>query len=270
MAASIQQRRESILSLLYQDGHVEVSRLTETLRVSEATVRRDLRQLEREGLAQVSHGGASVPRSSGFSYMARAMRNVEAKRVIGRLAGDLVADEDQLFIDSGTTCFAMTKYLRARRGLSVIVNSVRTAQELDAPGMRVILLGGQYRPERMDAVGPLASSTLERLRGYRAFIGCDGLGMEFGPTAVDIESASIFGQAVRNAREAVMLVDETKFNHPSLYRIEEWKRFGTVVTNREPGEAWRSFFEGEGIRLIVPEEPAGEASATARAGHETR
>ncbi len=254
MAPAIQQRRDTILALLYQDGFVTVTRLTEALGVSEATVRRDLRQLSGEGLVQLTHGGASILRSHDYSFMAKAMRNVEAKRVIGRLAGDLVHDDDQLFIDSGTTCFALARFLRPRRGLSVIVNSVRTAQELDTPGLRVILIGGQYRPERMDAIGPLASATLERLRGYRAFIGCDGLGIDFGPTAVDIESASLFGLAMRNARETILLADADKFDQPSLYRIEDWQRIATVVTDRAPSPVWIDFFRRQGIRLLTPAE----------------
>jgi hypothetical protein len=113
--------------------------------VSEATVRRDLHGLAAEGLLQLNHGGASVVRGSDHSFLSKLTQNVEAKQTIAQLAAQLVCDGEQLFLDSGTTCFAMTAFLRAKRGLSVIVNSIRTAQEL-APGINVLMLGGQYRP----------------------------------------------------------------------------------------------------------------------------
>jgi DeoR family fructose operon transcriptional repressor len=232
---------------------VEVSTLSADLGVSEATVRRDLRNLADEGLLDLTHGGASVARGSDHSFLSRAVRNVEAKQIIGQLAADMLADADQVFLDSGTTCYEMTRYLRGKKGLSVIVNSIRTAQELFNPGMNVVLLGGQYRPDRMDAVGPMAAASLERLRGYRAFFGSDGVGMDFGPTAIDIESASLFGQAVQNAREAVLLIDSSKLNSPALYRIVEWPAISTVITECQPESAWLDFFNNQGIKVIFPQ-----------------
>ncbi len=252
MANGLSQRRDSILTLLYQEGYVEVAALAEKLGVSEATVRRDLRSLADEGQLELSHGGASVAQKHDYSFISKSLRNIEAKRRIAQLASDLVQDGDQLFLDSGTTCFEMTKHLRARRGLSVIVSSTRMAQELVAPGLTVILLGGQYRPERMDMVGPLASATLDRLRGYKAFIGTDGLGMEFGPSSIDIESASLFGQAVQNARETLLLADHTKFHSPSLYRTMAWKDVTNIITDIEPDPNWTAFFAREGIHLYYP------------------
>lgn len=254
MTISMQQRREGILVKAYQHGRVEVSALSSELGVSEATVRRDLRNLADEGLLELNHGGASITRASDHSFLSKAVRNVDAKRIIGQLAADMVMDGDQIFLDSGTTCFEMTRYLRSKKGLSVIVNSIRTAQELYSPGMNVVILGGQYRPDRMDSIGPMAAASLERLRGYRAFFGSDGLGMDFGPTATDIESASIFGQAVQNAREAVLLIDGSKFDAPALYRIVKWPAVSTVVTDRQPETAWLEFFNNQGINVVCPEE----------------
>ena len=128
----------------------------------------------------------------------------------------------------------MVPFLKRKRGLSIIVNSARLALELDAPGMSVILLGGQYRPDRMDTVGPLAIATLDQLRGYLCFIGADGLDMDFGPAAADIESADLNRLAVRNARETVLLVDHTKFAAPSLFKIVDWEPISRVVTDQPP------------------------------------
>jgi DeoR/GlpR family transcriptional regulator of sugar metabolism len=253
MASTIQQRRDEILSQAYQSGHITVRQVAEALDVSEATVRRDLHELAAEGRLELTHGGASVVRISDYSFISKAARNIEAKRTIARLACELIADGEQLFLDSGTTCFEMTSYLRGKKGLSVIVNSVRTAQELQAPGINVLLLGGQYRPERMDSVGPITFEVLERLRGYRAFLGTDGISRDFGLTAVDIDSAHIFTLAARNARECVLLVDSSKFDHPSLYKITDLSSVSTVITEKEPSVEWRDFLNEQNVTLIYPE-----------------
>jgi DeoR family fructose operon transcriptional repressor len=254
MTASMQQRRQATLAQAYQHGFVEVARLSKDLNVSEATVRRDLHNLAEEGLVRLTHGGATVVKGSDHSFISKSTRHVDSKKLVGHLAATMVADGDQIFIDSGTTCFEMIGPLRSKKGLSVIVNSIRTAQELYAPSLNVLLLGGQYRPDRLDTVGPMASASLERLRGYRPFIGSDGIGMDFGPTAIDIESASIFGQAVSNAKEAVLLVDQSKFDSPALYRIAKWDKVTTVVTETRPDDNWSDFFTKEGIKVVYPQD----------------
>ena len=254
MTSTIQQRREAAMDHVYRLGHVSVRQLAEDLGVSEATVRRDLQGLAAEGLLELTHGGASVVRTPDYSFISKSRRNIEAKRTIAKMACELISDGEQLFLDSGTTCFEMTSFLRSKKSLSVIVNSVRTAQELEAPGVNVLLLGGQYRPDRMDTVGPIAFEALEQLRGYRAFLGTDGMSLDFGLTSVDIDSAHIFALATRNARECILLADSSKFDQPSLYKITDFHCISTVITEKKPSPEWEQFFENQMVKVLYPKE----------------
>lgn len=248
-----QQRTEHILSQVLSHGHVTVRALATQLSVSEATVRRDLRLLADDRQIELVHGGATPPRNSDFSFRSKAMRNVQAKRVVGQLAAELLNDNDHIFLDSGTTCFAMAPFVKIRRNLTVIVNSVRLIEELaDAPNLNVIVLGGRYRSDRMDNIGPLTTSMLDQLRGYIAFVGADGLSMDFGPTAGDVESADLYRLAVKNARDVIVVVDHSKFMTPSLYKIVDWDRISTVVTDQTPADEWLAFFNARNIEVITP------------------
>jgi DeoR/GlpR family transcriptional regulator of sugar metabolism len=251
---SFRQRREKILATIFEKRHVTARDLAVDLSASEATVRRDLRAMAAEGEIELVYGGATIRRFSDFSFQSKGKRNVEAKRVIGRLAADLVGDDEQLFLDSGTTCFEMLPFLKVRRRLSMICASARLAIEMDSPGISVILLGGQYRPDRMDTVGPLAAATLDQLRGYLCFIGADGLDKDLGPTAADLESADLNRRAVRNARQTVLLVDHTKFASASLCKIVGWESVSRIVTNRAPTPEWMDFLGARGIQVDYPEE----------------
>lgn len=254
MTSTIQQRRDFILTQAYQSGRVSVRQVAEELNVSEATIRRDLHTIAAEGMLELTHGGALVVRTSDYSFISKSTRNIAAKRTIAKMACDLISNGEQLFLDSGTTCFEMTAFLRSKRSLSVIVNSVRTAQEFQTPGVNVLLLGGQYRPERMDTIGPIAFEVLERLRGYRAFLGTDGLGMDTGLTSVDIDSAYIFTLAARNARECILLADSSKFDHPSLYKTTDFHSISTVITEKRPSPEWETFFKERNINVVFPNE----------------
>lgn len=252
MTLTSQERRDRILAEVLERRHVSAKDLACRIDVSEATVRRDLKALADAGKIDLVYGGATLRRAFDSSFQARLNTNRDAKLTIGRLAAELVGDGAQIFVDSGTTCFEMAPLLKRRRNLSVIVNSARLALELDAPGLNVIVLGGQYRPDRMDTVGPLATATLEQLRGYVCFIGSDGLSMDFGVSAGDVESANLYRLAARHARETVLLADQSKFSVPSLFKIIEWDAVSRVVTDARPADEWTRFFDDRGIECIYP------------------
>lgn len=253
MSATTQQRRDVILSQAFEGRRVTIRRLAEKLEVSQATIRRDLKNLAHTGDLDLVHGGAVLPRKSDFSFDSKEMRNIQAKRIVGKLAAGMVNDGDLIFMDSGTTCFQMVPFLKTKRNLSIITNSARLALELDSPGLNVIVLGGNYRPAHMDTVGPMAQASLEQLRGYTAFVGADGLSMDFGLTASDIDSAAIYRQAISNARESILLADHSKFFSPSLFKIEEFEVISRVITNTLPPPEWKIFLEDKGIDIICPE-----------------
>lgn len=257
-----QQRRNEILAEIRANGHVAVRTLATRWGLSEATVRRDLRSLAGAGKLELVYGGARLPDAADFSFLSKARRNVEAKRVIGRLAAELVQPHDSVFLDSGTTIYEMVPHLRAKRDLTIIVNSMRFAVELGVAGggNNVIVVGGQYRPERMDAAGSMALETLEQLRGFRAFVGADGLSPEFGITACDVESAHLYRLAIRNARETILLVDHTKFAAPSLFKIAELSAVSRIVTDRRPSDEWIECLRERGIALVHPNDRKEEGA----------
>jgi DeoR/GlpR family transcriptional regulator of sugar metabolism len=114
------------------------------------------------------------------------------------------------------------------------------------------MIGGEYRPDRMDTIGPMAVDALNQVRGYMAFIGADGLSMDFGPSASDLASAHLHRQVVQNACATVLLVDHGKFGNASLFQIVDWSHIGTVVTDKDPSKEWSAFFHERGIVVVTP------------------
>ena len=78
--------------------------------------------------------------------------------------------------------------------------------------------------------------------------------MDFGPSASDMASAHLHRVVVENAREAVLLVDSSKFGGASLFQIVDWSRISKVVTDREPDAEWKRFLEEQNIELIFAEQ----------------
>jgi DeoR/GlpR family transcriptional regulator of sugar metabolism len=241
------------MSQLLEHKQVTVKNLASEMDVSDATVRRDLKALADEQGLRLVHGGATLPRERDFSFQARLMRAVEEKKTIGRLASQLIRDGDHVFLDSGTTCSELVPYVKRMHEITILTNSARLALELNAAGIQLFLIGGEYRPDRMDSIGPMAVSTLNQVRGYTAFIGADGLSSDFGPSASDLASAHLHRQVVANAVATVLLVDHSKFGNASLFQIVEWSQISTVITNKEPDGHWKQFFSDRNIALLFPD-----------------
>ena len=226
--------------------------LAQQMGVSDATVRRDLKALADEQELELNHGGATVSPNCDYSFNAKSLRARKEKQIIGRLAGELLQNGDHIFLDSGTTCSQVVPYVKRLLNVTVLANSSRLALELKGSNAQLFLIGGEYRPHRMDTVGPMALATLKGVRGYVAFMGADGLSMDFGPSASDVDSAHLHRIVVENAKSTVLLVDHTKLGNPSLFQIAAWDRIDKVVTDRSPGGQWREFFEQSGIELLYP------------------
>ncbi len=245
-------RRKQIMSQLLEHKQVRIKDLATEMAVSDATVRRDLKALADEQGLRLVHGGAALPRERDFSFQSRQMHCVEEKRIIGQLASQLIREGEHVFLDSGSTCSQLVPHVRQMHEVTVLANSARLALELNAPGVHLFLIGGQYRPDRMDSVGPLAVSTLNQVRGYTAFIGADGLSTDFGPSASDLASADLHRQVIANALTTVLLVDHTKFAGASLFQIVGWSQISKVVTDREPDDVWTQFFADNDISVVFP------------------
>ncbi len=241
------------MAQLLDKKHVTVRELAQTMDVSDATVRRDLRILAEEQGLELTHGGASLSQERDYSYQAKSLRSMDAKRIIGHLAGSLVQDGEHIFLDSGTTCSQIVPSLRHKHDVTVLANSARLALELETSNVNLFLMGGEYRPDRMDTIGPMAMASLNTLRGYTAFVGTDGISMDFGPSAGDIESAHLHRQVVTNARKTVLLADHSKFDRASLFQIVDWKLIKTVVTDQRPSDAWLEFLAELSIDVCYPE-----------------
>lgn len=240
------------MAQLLDKTQVNVKSLATEMGVSDATVRRDLRALAGEHGLTLTHGGAALPRERDFSYQAKQLRATEEKRIIGRLAAALVQNGDRVFLDSGTTCSEMAPYVKQLRELTVLTNSARLALELNTSGVQLFLVGGEYRPDRMDTVGPMAENALNQVRGYVAFIGTDGVSMDFGPSAGDVASAHVQRQVIQNASRTVLLADHNKFGNASMFQIVDWSQINTVVTDKEPDAQWSEFFHEKGIQAVFP------------------
>jgi DeoR family fructose operon transcriptional repressor len=227
------QRREHIRLLVRESGIARVEDLRRELKVSVATVRRDLEVLEEEGLLRRVHGGAVSMESRLEEAVFDDKTNQFSieKRAIAEKAYKLIGQEESLYLDGGSTTLCLARLLKERNDLTVVTNSLRAAAELADSGPRVILTGGELRRISQTMVGPLTSAVLEQVRVDKAFMGTMGFCLKNGLTTTDPNEAFVKSLVAEQATQVVLLADSSKAEKVSFARVSDWDRVDLLISD---------------------------------------
>ncbi|MBO9477905.1 DeoR/GlpR transcriptional regulator [Shimia sp. R11_0] len=206
-------RQDKILQRAQTSGRVLVEDLALTLEVSQHTIRRDINALCAEGKLRRLHGGAEfIDANLNLPYAARSTLNAAAKKRIALEAARLIPDNATLFFSIGTTPAFVASALSDHQGLHVITNNLNVALAVaEAPGVRIILPGGDLRLPDRDFLGP---QVLETVRAYRADFAIFGVGgIDTDGSLLDFhEDEAQARRAMQdNARASILVADQSKF-----------------------------------------------------------
>ncbi|MDQ4077995.1 MAG: DeoR/GlpR family DNA-binding transcription regulator [Chloroflexota bacterium] len=257
------QRRQRILEDIYQSGSRMVSDLSEKYGVSEMTIRRDLRALEKEGYVKREHGGAvrrpaSPAEPHIIDWEKRHQLFPRQKASIARVAvHELIADGDVIILEGGTTVTAMSRHLAHKRDLTVVTNGLYTTDELHrrlSPSTTIISVGGILRRESATWVGPLAERFFHEFHANKLFLSATGLTLEAGITDPNMLETQIKKAMVASASKVFMLMDSSKFGVKSLMTVLPLEKVSLLITDEgSPNEIIRGL-ETRGIDVwIAPE-----------------
>ncbi|OHB49433.1 MAG: hypothetical protein A2Y10_14480 [Planctomycetes bacterium GWF2_41_51] len=255
MGLLAEERHNFILEHLKNTGKVIVKEVAFKFGVNEITIRRDLENMEKKGLVKKTYGGA-VLAGSDFnpSVKFRHTKNLSAKKIIGKLAAEIINDGDNIYLEAGSTCYEIIPYLADKKNLTVITNSLMLLSRLhEQPQHRLIVTGGQYRVESMDMIGPAAENTIAQLGGFTAFTSGDDISIGYGISGADVAAVSFAKHILRRAAKSVFVGTRNKFDRGALYKIADLDDLDYIITNAYPGDDWSTFAREHNITLLFPE-----------------
>lgn len=248
-----EERRQRILEQLATEGRVYATDLCGILRVSEDTVRRDLRDLDEAGLLRKVHGGALPRAQAPLNHRARAQVQQPAKQALAQVAAGLVRPGQVLFIDGGTTNLEIARSLPRELRATVLTVSPLVALALaEHPGLEVHLVGGRLHPESLTTVGADTVEALRRVRADLCLLGVCSLHVEAGITTLHAEEAVIKRTMIHAAAETVAVVTADKLGTLSPFGVAPVERLATLITEAHVPEAVRAPFLKLNLRLLTP------------------
>ncbi|HVO18689.1 MAG TPA: DeoR/GlpR family DNA-binding transcription regulator [Anaeromyxobacter sp.] len=255
--AFVEERKRAVLAFVEERRRATVTELCSRFQVSPATMRSDLRDLEREGLLLRTHGGATVKDKARFELETREtlVRHAAEKRALARRALEQIEDGDAILLDSGSTIQELSALLEARRDITVVTNDLTIAQRLeDHPSATIHLVGGMVRRRFHCTVGTRAEQFLVGLKVDKAFMAANSFSAESGATTPDLQHAEIKRLMMAIATKVFLLVDSSKLGRSSFAQFAPADAIDClVVDSLDPSEARALEERGVEVLLAPPE-----------------
>jgi DeoR/GlpR family transcriptional regulator of sugar metabolism len=250
-------RHAKILEMLRASGAVSVTQAAADLGVSDMTLRRDLIELEGEGVLTRVHGGAVAAATLRTpagpeepSFDSRMLQEHEAKLRIANEAASLVAGCRALAIDVGTTTFMMAQAMRPSANMKVFTSSVRVAVALASARCEVYLAGGRVRGGELAVGGPAALTQFGSLWFDAAVIGASGLTVD-GLFDYSIEDTELKRIYIERSALKIAVCDSSKAQRQSLVKICGLDEISTLVTDAPPPEPLARALADANVKVVI-------------------
>ncbi len=229
------ERRKLITLRLEHYPAIRVSVLASDIGVSTETIRRDLEDLEKDGLISRAYGFAARPLSPEPEFMARDRLFSEPRNRIAKAMSALVENGQVLIIGSSTTTLRVAERLAAdHKDLCVYTDSTLIASKLASnPTFRIRLAPGIYKDSERCVYGPDTVDYLRRVYANHAILGATGLTSE-GISNADHDVGETYRAMSLRAEQVTVVADHSKFLRPAVNTYAQWAVVDRLITDMPP------------------------------------
>ena len=243
-----------IRELLKANQQVSVSALASMFGVSEMTIHRDLKKLERQGQIKRMRGGAMAAERMvfEFDFAQQRQNHKKEKRAIATRALEFINPGQKLILDTGTTALELAFLLREHEDITVITPSLAVASVLQfASGIETVLLGGIIRRGSPDLTGIVTEANLEMFSADIAFQGADAIGLDGTVYTEDMRIVNVDKKIRQRAGKNYILADSSKIGKSALAANGSVNQAEALITDNRIEPRYRKLFEELGATIIT-------------------
>lgn len=256
-------RKVELAAYVAEVGQVTVARLASHFQVSLDTIRRDLDQLDAEGLVIRTHGGA-VSLAAGnrpdTELEVRLHVQAGAKETIGLLAASLVEDGSVIMLNGGTTTLAVARHLSKHRNLTIATNNLRIPAEISPAVFRdLYMFGGAVRTLSQTTTGPVSLRLMPgtndiELQADLAFIGVGAVSAEGGYSTSNLSDAAMMEAMMERATRVAVLADSAKFDRRLFAQVGALSSADYFISETRPPKELLTALRRNKVEVIVPDD----------------
>ncbi|MEC1374572.1 DeoR/GlpR family DNA-binding transcription regulator [Heyndrickxia oleronia] len=249
------ERQKKIVELLMIKKVMKLTELTKELNVSIDTLRRDISLLTKQGKIEKIYGGVKIVEENfGESTIdERMVSHLKEKETIAQKCSEYIQDGDCIYIDSGSTTFQIAKYIKNKKKLTVITNSIPVILELLNSDIELIIIGGKIRRDERSVVTYEYLFNFSQLNIQKAFICASGITIEKGISDYNMEEAITRKKMIELSNEIYVAADSTKFGKNVTIGIAPLSEIDYVITDHNINKLFINQFKQTNTNLIVLE-----------------
>ena len=244
------ERQKHIYKIIVKLGNASVEHLEREVFASSATIRRDLKKMENQGLITRVWGGAVLSGNADIDppSFVRETENTEPKRLIARKALSFIKENDTIFLPSGSTVTELAKILGIFKNLNVITTCINVVNLLKTYSSFNVMVTGGTLYEHYDLVGPLATDFINKISADVLIFSCSGI-TENGFTSKDISRLEVLFAMQNNAQKKILLCDSSKVGKKYTYKGFPFEKIDYVIMDKKPDDI--KLVKALGKKLIV-------------------
>jgi DeoR family deoxyribose operon repressor len=253
-----EKRLNDIIRILQAESAASTRELSEKLKVTEMTIRRDLGLLAEKNQVRTIHGGAiftgNEQKNEGevyrFSY--EETRNKVEKTRIGMKAASLIGPGDTIILDGGSTVEYVARSLPQENELIVLCYALNLLNILCRnPKWKKIVSGGYFNDDSLMFESPKGVELIQSMRASKAFIGATGVDLNLGLTCKNMAEVQSKNAAISSASCRILVIDSTKFGQVHIAHFADFEDFDVVITDSGIPDAYVSAIRDKGVELHV-------------------
>jgi DeoR/GlpR family transcriptional regulator of sugar metabolism len=246
-----EERLQIILKMLETDQRVSSVQLAEILNVSDDTIRRDLNELDENGLLKKVHGGA-VPKSpTPYKLTERINISHEEKLVLGQKAQAFFKDGQVIILDNGSTNMEVARLMSPDLKATVFTTSIPIAQILcEHPNIELFLLGGKVFKDAQNTYGTEVVELLSKIRADVFFLGVCGMHHQIGVTMPDWGESVVKRKMAEVSQKVIALVTADKLNTAENYLVCSYSQIDVMLVDNTITETQLIDYQGKGVEIM--------------------
>ncbi|MDQ0484020.1 DeoR/GlpR family DNA-binding transcription regulator [Guptibacillus hwajinpoensis] len=244
-----QERQQKIIDILNEEHKIIASDLSKRLSVSEDTIRRDLKELDSQGVIKRVHSGALRKGPPVQDFSTRKEIYNETKLNLANKALNYIKDEMVLLIDGGTTNLQLVHQLPLSLKGTVITNSPPIAMALsNHPDIEVIMVGGTLFKQSMVNLGIHTYETLNEMRADLYIMGIYNIDPENGISVPSSSEALIKRKMTSISNEVLGMVTNDKLDTISNHIVCPTDHLTYLITENVNPDI-KLLYEKQGIAI---------------------
>ena len=253
------ERMRIIENELKKSGSILISDISVLTDCSEETVRRDLKEMEKEGKLKRVHGGAFLPETEdkGIPIKLREKYLPREKQMLAEyVTENLINENDTIMLDSSTTCLSLAKCILAKGiKVSIITNSLRilTLFNETPQTSKLICIGGHYRKRMNSFIGYPATNAISQYLADKSFISCSAVDLTYVLLDNNMDEGQLRKAMLEHSKRRYLIVDHTKLFDRADYIIGDLAIIDEFITDALPNSVWTEKLRSLEINLHCAE-----------------